>query len=243
MVTQKKLYLYDPRTNVQSPYTYKEIAEFTGLSERVLQSKKSKGQKLKAINCYIVDECITVAQRKAWYEKEKYPDEAWLTIKGSDGRFLISNYGRVKRIYKNHENFLLPFQIKGRGNLFIKVTFKGKYGEHKVGHLVAAHFIREANPGEFVVRKNGIITDDYAGNLTICTKEELGKMTGHKSKSKEVVQIDLSTGEIINEFRSAREAGRKCNYSYQAILDRCHEKYPFKGEVVTFRFAEDYEAM
>lgn len=235
------IYLYDPRTNVTRKTTYEELEGITGRPKSSLMSARSRKGKLKAIDCYITDENTTIEQRREWYAKETYSDEAWLTIKGSGDQFKISNYGRLKRVYKTTEKFLLPFQRKGRGNLFIKCRYQGKYGEYKVGHLVAAHFIREKQPGENVIRKNGIITDDFVGNLEYASKEKLGKMTGYKSKSKPVVQVDVQTLEIINEFRSAREAGRKCNFSYQAILDRCNGKYPYRHDEITFMFEEDYE--
>ncbi|MBM4762730.1 hypothetical protein GNT69_10595 [Bacillus sp. B15-48] len=237
------VYLYDPRTNISTPTTYKEIEAITGMSLSSLPSYKSKGIKLKGIDCYITDENVTAQKRKVWYEKETYPDEAWKTIKGSDGQFLISSYGRVKRVYKTTKKFLLPFRKKGQGNLLIKVRFNNRYGTYKVGHLVATHFIRGLKPGEAVVRKNGIITDDYVANLRICSKQELGRMTAYKAKSKEVVLLDPETNEVINEFRSAREAGRKTNFSYQAITDRCNKVYPYKNNEFVFMWSEDYERL
>ncbi len=147
------------------------------------------------------------------------------------------------RIYKNHESFMLPYLRKGRGNLHVKAMYKNKYSDFKVGLLVAVHFIREPKEGEYIARKNGIITDDHMGNLHFLSKVELGKKYGYKAKSKEVIQIDKQTGEILNEFRSAREAGRKTHFSYQAVLDRCNKVYEFKNDNFLFLFAEDYERM
>ncbi|MCU9614106.1 hypothetical protein OEV98_11095 [Caldibacillus lycopersici] len=72
------------------------------------------------------------------------------------------------------------------------------------------------------------------------TGKKLGKVTGYKAGSMPVVMVDSKTLEIIDEFRSAREAGRKCNYSYQAILDRSKNKYPYKNEPYVFMFEKDY---
>jgi hypothetical protein len=241
MPIMNELYLYDPRTNISTLTTYKELNAFTGNDISNFSKAKRDKRKIRAIGCYLSEGIPSMEQRREWYSNEEYPDEAWKTIKDSDGQFLISTYGRVKRLFKSHEKLLLPFQRKGRGNLFIKAKFKGKYGDHKVGHLVAFHFIREIEPGESVVRKNGIVTDDYVANLKICSKQELGRMTGYKAKSKEVVQLDPATGEIVNEFRSAREAGRQTNFSYQAIMDRCNKVYPYKNEEFVFRWSEEYE--
>src|SRR5690625_1110168 len=220
------VYLYDPRSNTTSPTSYDELEGMTGYTRLSLISMRSKGQKLKTINCYIASEHTTVKDRYHWYSNEEHADEAWLLVRGSDNQFKVSNYGRVKRIYKSgKERFMMPFQRKGVGNLFVKAKFDGKYGDHKAGHLVAAHFIRDPKPGEAVIRKNGIITDDYVLNLEYVTNQELGRMTGYKSNSKAVVQLEEDTMELVNEYRSAREAGRNYFLSYQAILDRCNGVY------------------
>lgn len=235
------LYLYDPRINVSTKTSYKYLEKLTGLTISGLSRAKTRGSKIKQINCYLSDGFPDIQKRREWYSKEKYTDEAWIPIEGSENKFMVSNYGRIKRIYKYKEGFILPYQRKGRGNLFVKVQCNGKYGEYKIGQLVAHHFIREPRPGESVIRKNGIITDDYVANLAYVTKEELGKKTGYKSKSKPVIQIDAKTGEVVQEYRSAREAGRKLFLSYQAVLDNCHGKTKVAGGMYKFRFLEDYE--
>jgi NUMOD4 motif len=235
------IYLYDPRTNLTTLISVEDLVEMSGHSKTYIKRKIADGKKIKNIGCYVSVEEMSSKQRKKWYESEEYQDEAWKEIIGSDGKFKISNYGRVKRVYKNHESFMLPYLRKKKGNLYVKAMYKNKYSDYKIGLLVAVHFLREPKEGEFIVRKNGIITDDYVGNLQFLSKVELGKKYGHKAKSKEVVQIDKQTGEIINEFRSAREAGRKTNFSYQAILDRCNKVNEFKNDDFLFLFAEDYE--
>ncbi|MDH8003018.1 hypothetical protein [Bacillus cereus] len=69
-----------------------------------------------------------------------------------------------------------------------------------------------------------------------------GKMTGGKSKGKPVIQLDMNTREVIDEFRSAREAGRRCFLSYQAVLDNCNHKSRTSGGYI-FMFAEEYERL
>lgn len=234
------IYLYDPRTNVTSKTSYEDLYGITGMAKTNLAVYKSRKYKLRSINCYIIDKKVPLNQRREWYAKETYPDEAWKTIKGSDRKFLISNYGRVQRVYSYGTKFLLPYQRKGKGNLFVKTKFKDKYGEYKVGKLVAEHFIKELNPGENVIRKNGIITDDYVLNLDIVNNTKLGKMTGYKSNSKPVVQLDPDTLEVINEFRSVREAGRECYLSHEAVRHNCIGKSKTSGGYI-FMFADEYE--
>ncbi|WP_433958571.1 NUMOD4 domain-containing protein [Cytobacillus horneckiae] len=234
------LFLYDPTTNISTETTYEYLMELTGKKNINLRSIKSRGLKINNLNCYLADEKTTVAQRKAWYEKEKFHNEVWKAITGSDDKFLVSSYGRIKRVYKNHTAFLLPFLHKKSKQLHVKVKFEGKYAGYKVSKLVAFHFIGKPKLGEVVHHKNLVITDNYFGNLEYITRNQLGKKTGFKSKSKPVIQLDRDTLEPINEFRSAREAGRKCYLSYQAVLDNCNRKSKSSGGFI-FMFTEDYE--
>lgn len=104
--------LYDPKTNILSETTYEYLMELTGMAKGSLMTSRSKGRKIRSINCYLAKDDLTVQQRREWYEKEKYNNETWKTIKGSDDTFLISNYGRFKRIGKKKMWFLLPILKK-----------------------------------------------------------------------------------------------------------------------------------
>ncbi|MGG4200732.1 NUMOD4 domain-containing protein [Peribacillus frigoritolerans] len=236
------LYLYDPRTNISTETTYKELELLTGKSFSSLATHKSKKMKLSNINCFLSDHKTTVQQRKEWYVKEKYFNEVWKVIEGSDEKFLISNYGRFKRLYKRTDMILLPYLHKRSGNLMIKVQFKNKVKKYNISHLVAYHFVGNPKQGEVLHHKNLIKTDNYFVNLEFITNEKLGKKTGFKSSSKPVVRLDKDTMEVLEEYRSVREAGRKCFFSYQTVLDRCNKKSkPSDGNV--FMFAEEYELL
>lgn len=234
--------LYDPKTNVLSETTYEYLVELTGLEKGSLISMRSRGMKIRNINCYLAKDDVTVEHRRAWYEKEKYHNETWKPIIGSDGKFLVSNYGRFKRVGKTKSWFLLPFMKKRTGYLEVKVMYNRVYKAYRVSKMVAIHFIGFPKQGESLRFKNGIKTDTFAGNLEYITKEKLGKLTGGMSKSKPVVQLDMGTKEFIEEFRSAREAGRKCYLSYQSVLDNCNHKSRTSGGYI-FMFAEEYEQL
>jgi hypothetical protein len=235
-------YIYDPRTNVITETSYDYLEELTGKPKATLASLKSRGKRINNINCYILSENTTLKQRKAWYEKQKNEDEAWKVINGSDGKFVVSNYGRFKRIYKNKTSFLLPFLKKKTGYMEVKVTYNGAYKSYKVANLVGIHFVGKPKPGQVLRHKNGIKTDDFAGNLEYIQKSVLGKSTGPLSKSKPVIQLDKDSLEVLGEFRSAREAGRKCYLSYQAVLDNCNHKSKSSGGYL-FMFTDEYESL
>ncbi|MBE3571123.1 MAG: hypothetical protein IMW92_13805 [Bacillales bacterium] len=234
--------LYDPRTNILSETSIPYLMELTGRSKSNLYAHKKQKRKIKDINCYLTDENVSLEQRRIWYESETYEDEAWKVVHGSDGKFLISNYGRFKRVRKEKTYFLMPFFHKRTGKLMIKVQFNGRYGQYPIANLVAYHYIGLPKPGEVLHHKNLIKTDNFAGNLEYISRQKLGKKTGGMAKSKPVVQLNKDTMEVINEYRSAREAGRQCYLSYQAVLDNCNHKSRTSGGYI-FMFAEEYEKL
>lgn len=235
------IYLYDPKTNLTTKTDYEKLIGITGMKKNNLQSHRSKKRLISRIGCYIVDKTLTLEQRREWYSAVKYKDEHWVTVEGSNNQFQVSQYGRVRRLYKNgNKRFMLPFQRKGEGNLHVKAYFLGKYQDHKIGHIVAHHFIGRRPKEMRVIRKNGIITDDYAANLEYVSTKELGKRTGYMSRNKPVVQLDYYTNELLGEYKSIREAGRELFISHEAIRlnvngesDRCLD--------FTFMCAELYE--
>lgn len=234
------LYLYDPKTNILTETSYQYLSELTGKSIQNLMSYKSRKLKITNINCYLADENTALKQRKEWYSRESYKDETWKTIVGSDDLYLISNYGRVKRIYKTKTKFLLPIHKKKIGCLEIKVPYKGVFAPYRISTLVAHHFLPERQLGEILSHKNSIKTDNFAGNLEYTTREKHGAKYGSITRNKPVVQLNKDTLEVIDEFRSAREAGRNCYLSYQAVLDNCHKKSKTSGGFI-FMFLDEYE--
>lgn len=232
-----ELYLYDPKTNVSTKTDHKTLMGITGMTFSGLSRARKNGGKIRVIGCYLTEGIAPLKQRQAWYAEESYEDEAWKPLKNTEGNYLVSNYGRVQRIYKTTKRFMLPYQRKGEGNLWVKIDGK----EIKVGHLVAKVFLRKREAHERVIRKNGIVTDDYVSNLEIVSKKVLGERTGFKSKSMPVVQIAEASGEVVNEYRSAREAARNYPLSYQAILDRCNG-VSGQSDGFIWLFAKDYYA-
>lgn len=240
--TQKKLIIYDPRTNVSMETNYDYLQRLTGSSIETLASTKSRRRRIKSIGCYIIDDAVTVKERRELYIKELFPDEVWKAVDGSDATFLISNHGRFKRIYKSGKKFIMPFIRKQNEHLYVKVKFDGEYKQQKVAHLVIYHFSRPNKGGLSVRHKNGIKTDCFSGNLEYISKENLGKLTGAYSKSKPVIQLDIDTLEPIDEYRSAREAGRQTFMSYQAVLDNCNGKTKVAAGSYKFMFLDAYES-
>lgn len=158
------------------------------------------------------------------------PNEFWKQIE-YDSRYEVSNFGRFrKKNPKNGYRYLKPFR---KGNLFI-VKIKDK--EFTCARLVANYFIRELKDGERVYHKNKLENDNYYKNLEILSLEELGKRTGHISKSKRVVEV--KDNEVVREWRSARRAAKDLFVSYQTVMDYCNKKV--KNPMFNLMWEDDY---
>ena len=142
---------------------------------------------------------------------------AWYDIPGYDGKYQINYFGNVRRALKNGRcKDLHPYIKSSNGRRVVKLNCK----EIVVMKLMQLTFIGELKQGYVTYHKNGLLTDDALNNIGITTRSELGKMTGMWNDCEiPIVKID-SSGEIVDFYKSAREAGRKNNMAYQTILDR-----------------------
>lgn len=260
-----RLYLYDPRYNLKTETSLEKMCKLFRKTKGDLKYYyKSKGKKINN-KYYIIDENTSKKQLKEFYSKEVFKDEIWKTIEGSEGQFIISNYGRFKRIYKSipEGKFLLPYYIPARNRnknkQFIKVKFKGIYKEYTVARLVAYHFIDIYYTNDKVIKKskdekykyytyddvtayhkNGLVYDNYAGNLEWLDRYDLAKKTAYKGRTKgTIVAKDAVTGEVIDYFRSTRDAEKHLYVSRQAVSDSLNKKW--KTNIVAGTYIFEYD--
>ena len=177
--------------------------------------------------------------------------EIWKDIKGFEGLYQISNYGRVKNLRKN--TIVKPFDNGGYER--VHLSKEGKSIKKLVHVLVAEHFISEKPfPDAQVNHKDLNRKNNHVDNLEWCdvktnvrhavenipnrkeylakTMSAIGKKYGHlgvEASKKPVAQIDKDTGEIINVFESAREAARLTGANWRNISQVC------KGQKKTHR--------
>ena len=147
--------------------------------------------------------------------------DVWKPIPGYNGLYEASWDGQIRKIYKKAKpKVLAQYEkscIKGSRRLFSKVMYK----EANVAQLIYITFIGQIPDGKVVIHRNGLFTDNSVPNLEAISHKELGERTGANSRRKPVVKIDTS-GEIVDVYRSARQAARENFMSYQTIIDRCN---------------------
>ena len=146
--------------------------------------------------------------------------QAW--IPGYEGKYYADINGSIWRVRKTVPDTEMTGYIK-KDKYIVKLTQSGKSVDVSKHQLIWISFNGKIPDGWIVVRKNGIIKDVYLQNLALRTKIEHGRLTGPRSRSKEVVQLDNDEKEV-NSWRSARRAARDLYCSYQTVMDICNNK-------------------
>ena len=156
--------------------------------------------------------------------------EIWKPIEFNT-RYEVSNFGRFrKKNPKNGYRYLKPYKKR---NLYV-VKLKDK--EFNCARLVASAFIRPLKNNEQVYHKNGLQFDNFYRNLEILSPKELGKRTGHISRSKRVVLVE--NGEIKKSWRSTRKAAKDLFICRQTVSDYCNGKV--KKKMLNLMWEDDY---
>lgn len=148
-------------------------------------------------------------------------DEEWRPIKGYEGLYEVSNYGRVRSLsrwktnqyceYKT-ESIILRHGVGRFGYCYVYLTNRvGAPSFKQVHRLVALAFLSDGGDRLYVNHKNGNKADNHIKNLEWCTKSEntkhaydIGlkvKLTGENNPSH---KLSLTQ---VREIRDKRKRG------------------------------------
>lgn len=162
--------------------------------------------------------------------------EEWRAIAGFEGRYEVSNFGRVKSLKRMRsgkhgaptpipERIMKPsFDRHG----YLKVCLRNEHGatNHSVHQLVAKAFIPNPNRYQQINHIDEDKTNNHVSNLEWCTPRyncTYGTRLKRCSKriSKPVVGIN---GEVLMHFNSARQASRVLGIDASSITAVCRGK-------------------
>ena len=175
-------------------------------------------------------------------------EEIWRDIKGFEGKYMVSNLGRVKSLNYNKtgKEKIMKGVPDGYGYFQLSLCKEGKVKNCRINRLVAQAFIPNTESKPQVNHIDGDKTNNRVTNLEWTTQEEnmrhayknglkvqteevkkkiglsrLGKYKGRNSYNCKKVKC-VSTGEV---FYSLNEAGEKYNISPSSITECCRGRH------------------
>ena len=205
---------------------------------------------------------FATAKAHGWHD-EKLPDEheIWKDIKGYEGLYKISNFGRIIRlqyirrniltkrvsIYKLH--FIKP--ILQKGYLSCSLSKNGVIKRFRLHRLIAINFIPNPNGYKVVNHIDGNKINNSLKNLEWCTiadnnrhayRTGLNKgsygMKGKKGSlcklSKSVCQYNIN-GDLIAEYDSVATAS-ECTGAKKSSISRCARGFLKKHKGFIWRY-------
>ena len=166
--------------------------------------------------------------------------EIWKDVPGYVGLYQISNYGRVKSVFRNeicgnmnrkrNEKILKPSLRKRY--YFVSLSKNGIKYNAVIHRLVAAAFIPNPENKPCIDHIDGDRANNHADNLRWVTVKEnqnnpitKSKWIGKKAKPHHEKAVEqIKNGIVVNVFVSIQEAARKGNFSATAICKVCKGK-------------------
>ena len=153
-------------------------------------------------------------------------NEEWKDVKGFEGRYQVSNMGRVRSldrliIGKNGNSYIRKGQMlkpspNNNKKGYLKVSLSDgnrNYTHIEMQRLVALHFCEGYKPGLVVNHKDECVTNNRADNLEWCTYQYNLTYSDHVAwKRKPVYQYDLD-GNFIKKFECGIQAERELGFT------------------------------
>ena len=152
--------------------------------------------------------------------------EIWKDINGFEGKYQISNLGRIRsNNYKNSGKTKLLKISKGtKGYQVICLMKNNKKYTRRIHRLVAEAFIPNPNNYQTVNHIDEDKTNNNVNNLEWCTFEYNTKYgTRAERCGKPIKQLSID-GALIAIYKTSKDAERNTGINHSHILRCCHKQ-------------------
>ena len=147
----------------------------------------------------------------------KLDDEIWKEVTGSEGRYMISNYGRVKSfVYSNNNGKIMKFSHI-RNFLTINIKIGDVKKTHLVHKLTAEAFVKRPSPDyNIVIHLDWNPKNNYYKNLGWVSREMSSKriaeyLREQRKNGPKIVTYSKLKPEDIKLLKSMLQRGVKQN--------------------------------
>lgn len=172
--------------------------------------------------------------------------EYWVPVKGYEGYYEVSNWGRVKSLDFNHTKCPQLMTIKNiaRGYYQIALQANKKRKYFKIHRLVAEHFLPNPNNFPIINHKDENRLLNVVWNLEWCTyKYNINYGTGIERRAKARIENKKGTkitvyknGEFYKDYTNVISCSRDLGIDRSAIFKRIKTKMPVKSDINGFTF-------
>lgn len=165
--------------------------------------------------------------------------EVWKDIPDYEGKYQVSNQGRVKRLYGSGKERVMVGKTDKYGYRCV-ILSRNQHKKHCTVHrLVANAFIPNEENKPQVNHKDRNKQNNNADNLEWVTNSENvvhAFATGRSVHKRPVVQYTKNMG-FVAFWNSIREAGQALRISEHNICSCCNDKLPSAGGYI-WRYGE-----
>lgn len=185
-------------------------------------------------------------------ERAVYPQDMCRLVPGYDGKYAIDRDGNVWNLYGRWGKLKEPRLMHPRRALKNKHKWSWPYAVHlrdfagnskqpSVLSLMVDTWFGGTPQGKRAYHKDGNISNNALYNIGFITPQELGRINATKRREHRAVAMIDETGEVIEWYESAYEAGRKNNMCYNAVINRLHNRVKKPFDLIGYSFTWEPE--
>lgn len=159
------------------------------------------------------------ANSERWLSLEDLLNEEWKDIKGYEGRYQVSNYGRVKSFVANKGNKTKILHLKTNGHYYIvDLSKNGNIKRDYVHRIEAREFLQNIKNKETINHKNCNKLDNRLFNIEWNTRKENQQHAIKNNCIKTIKITNLSYDFLYQEYiinkKSANRISKESNGKY-----------------------------